>query len=184
MSSVVNSEVYAICEPRYARYDSLELRPTRWLSDVVARAAALVDENDARQISQHFDSTSHRNSPISGAIRVLNELIFIGDNWDDEGAKGYQAQTIRKAIVLLCTLDRSAREKSKTPIDAPVVGPAGEGSIDLYWKIARRTLLINIPASGEGASYYGEGELGDTVSGILSLQSPAPHISGWLTSNE
>ena len=60
------------------------------------------------------------------------------------------------------------------------VTPDGNGGADLYWKLPRRELLINIPAPTGPAPYYGDDYGSDKRKGTFFEPEQAADLMQWL----
>ncbi len=129
----------------------------------------------------HGDYRSAALLRVAGAVQRSRYLADLGDNWDGEGAKGYSRETwkrtaefaIRHANLMLTLLGAT--------MPPPSVGPADMGSIDLFWRLQGRTLLINFPADPKApATFYGETDSGSSTSGLIPPDGTRPDIIGWL----
>lgn len=115
------------------------------------------------------------------SIERSKAMLNIRDNWDGEGSPGYSEDTWKRAVNFLLSMRRIAREQFQTQIAAPVISPADQGSIDVFWRNSGRNLLINIPADPmQSASYYGERNPEDTVCGTARVNSERPDLVAWL----
>lgn len=93
---------------------------------------------------------------IQGAIQEAQTILELKDDWDGEGSLGYAASTLKRAseFVLDNALELWRSQRLHAP--APVIGPGPDGSIDIHWQLATRTLLINVPADiNKPATFYG-----------------------------
>ncbi|SRR6266508_4889465 len=109
-------------------------------------------------------------------------LLDMDDNWDNEGSKGYTRPTWERSATFLMKMVEWANLLDRH-LPVPMVAPADEGSIDLYWKTPNRRLLINFPAAkDQPATFYGEGESVDTTSGTLGDKTVRPDLVLWLAS--
>ncbi|HEX3103981.1 MAG TPA: hypothetical protein VHQ22_05995 [Terriglobales bacterium] len=68
------------------------------------------------------------------------------------------------------------------PIPIPDISPAGEGSIDVFWQVEGRELLMNFPAvESEPITYYGQTAAGDqTTAGRTTGAEERPDLIAWL----
>ena len=88
--------------------------------------------------------------------------------------------TLDRGHHLLGSIIRVAHDFFSDEIPLPAVGPAGRGSLDLHWRLADRSLLVNIPdEADQPIAYYGRSEAGGTLSGELRGDFLA-HIATWL----
>ncbi|MDQ2830728.1 MAG: hypothetical protein M3Y74_16985 [Chloroflexota bacterium] len=93
---------------------------------------------------------------IQRAIQEAQTILDLQDDWDGEGSAGYAASTLKRASEFV--LDNALRlwRSQRLHIPAPVIGPGPDGSIDIHWQLATRTLLVNVPANADKpATFYG-----------------------------
>lgn len=81
-------------------------------------------------------------------------LYALEDNYDAEGSLGHEKATWDKAVDLLRRLRAEYPE-----MYLPDIGPADQGSIDLWWNGASKVprhwnLLINVPRYGDPSYYF------------------------------
>jgi hypothetical protein len=94
------------------------------------------------------------------AIESSRRLLALGPSWDDADAKPIAFDTWSVATRLL----RDTVINCGGDVDVPIpnISPCSDGSIDLFWKLANFTLLINIKPSVNKSDFYGE-----TVDGLV-----------------
>jgi len=106
------------------------------------------------------------DDPLARSLDQSLWILELPDNWDDEGSIHYERATWERARDFLLSLAREARYCSARALPAPAINPAYAGSIDLFWDLEQRQLLVNIPADPtEAITFYGEDDFGTVVSG-------------------
>lgn len=110
----------------------------------------------------HFELTKDISLAIPARLESLmaelehsKYILDFRENWDDEGSKPYNPETLKAAIVFLCrylisTLDRCGS------LLLPKIYHGPEGSIDLLWDSESFSLLINIDVTGTIGQFSGE----------------------------
>ena len=133
---------------------------------------ALVGHIGTGEITVHIEtSVQFLVTLVSVKIFEAKERILIlEEDWDDEGCPAYQEKTIDAAAQFLYQLDSPSVTNVR-------IAPAGEGSIDLHWKMDKFELLINFHPDGS-VSYYGDDYNGNLIRGS---SCPKPGlISCWM----
>lgn len=122
---------------------------------------------------------------IGNQIEASRYMLALGDDWDNEGAPGYQLETWERASAFINdAVAGFVRLAGNTP-PVPRISHGPDGSIDILWASGDRELLINIPADGNQAGdFYGDtrGDRAATVKGTFSGTSPKAWLLIWLTS--
>jgi hypothetical protein len=133
------------------------------------------------------DSASISIEPFLGwrealdTVRSSRAILSLTDNWDSEGASGYLEATWTRATNYLLEVAKTARDVFGRRFPVPLVSPAQEGSIDLFWKLPQRTLLINVPAaSDERITFYGSSQDGNTIGGEIGAGPARSDLVEWL----
>lgn len=116
------------------------------------------------------------------AIKSSRSILDLEDDWDDEGAKGYQRSTWLRAITFLVEASEWSWEVLGEVVPTPKINPGPDGSIDLDWSLPGRELLINIPENGDQpAGFYGDdGNLGSPIEGKFNADESNGWIMAWL----
>lgn len=93
---------------------------------------------------------------VADAVENSRSMLDWPDNWDGEGSPAYSETTwYRAGIFLLGTAIRLWHDYV-VQIATPAVYNGPQGSIDVYWELADRKLLINVPQNPEEPiSFYG-----------------------------
>jgi len=120
-------------------------------------------------------------SAILVAIQKSRGITALHDDWDGEGAQGYDVQTWERATQFLLNQATFAHD-NRYSIGVPRIAPADHGSIDIHWTSEGRELLVNIPADpNELGTYFGQKRSGDTISGVVNIGAPRGDLVVWLT---
>lgn len=115
------------------------------------------------------------------AVGQASRITALGEDWDGEGSSGYQIGTLERAISGAEGLLRTALLRFGRVLPAPEINPAHEGSIDLFWQLEDRDLLINIPAPADApCSFFGEDIEGNTISGDAPILAKRIDLLAWL----
>lgn len=116
-------------------------------------------------VSEHSD-VNQALDQVDVAIAASQRILGLKDDWDAEGALGYQSATLRRATNLARSFCWLAIDKYLRQLSPPEIAPADRGTVDLLWRYQDRYLLINVPDAGASAySFYGESDDGETISG-------------------
>jgi hypothetical protein len=94
----------------------------------------------------------------------------------------YTEETWDRAVKLLRSLAHLFLQASGELLPVPTIGPASDGSIDLFWKLNGLTLLINTPTDpAKNSTFFGRRLEGSKISGVLDRNDVEPlHLTGWL----
>jgi hypothetical protein len=90
---------------------------------------------------------------MDAAIRDAAWIAELGDDWDGEGSPAVLANTWGRAVYILRNLANRAAEK-RLYLPPVQIAPNGHGSIDLFWTLNDRAVLINVPADLTEAPSY------------------------------
>lgn len=117
------------------------------------------------------------------AISSSHKIVDIEENWDSEGSPGYSERTWQRATSFVRNIARSFLNTSTiASIDPPSISPGPDGSIDIRWVSAKRTILINFPADeNTSADFFGHDKEQDSIKGTLDLASQNHWLLLWLT---
>lgn len=125
---------------------------------------------------------SNLTARVEEAIETSRYILTLGDNWDEEGSLGYAESTWKHATQFVRHAATLFINEHRRHIEPPKITPGPDGSIDVRWKGAKRTLLINFPANdAEPADFFGSDKGRDTIKGTLDLSSPNLWLLMWLT---
>jgi hypothetical protein len=129
-----------------------------------------------------------RSAPTPGegrlaeTLRKARELTGLADNWDDEGSLGYSIETWRRVRRFLLLQSSLSAKVFQMELPIPQINPADQGSMDVFWRLPRRQLLVNFPKQSESPiTYYGRDETGrNTVTGRTQDSDPRQDLVAWL----
>lgn len=79
----------------------------------------------------------------------MNKILELEDNWDGEGSKTYNAETLKRAKSFLISLIKDFWMLYNLKLDIPMIFPGIDGDIDIEWKNKKFQLLISIPEEVE-----------------------------------
>lgn len=71
---------------------------------------------------------------IAEEIEKSKYILALDDNWDDQGAPGYDFDAWRKAAIFLSELSTKIFNSYGQIIKTPKIYHGSNGSIDIYWK--------------------------------------------------
>jgi hypothetical protein len=112
----------------------------------------------------------------------INAADFILKIEDDSGVEDfvpYTRHTLARATGFLRRLMIHAHTANVIGTGVPRIGPAENGSVDLFWEKNDRTLLINFPAGQGFANYYGKKPKSE-ISGRFDPSESRPELVFWL----
>jgi hypothetical protein len=112
-------------------------------------------------------------------IKAAEFILNIQNDEELEDFVPYSRETLSRATNFLQRLMIHAHSANLVNTGVPRIGPAEHGSVDLYWEIGDRTLLINFPAHGSVANYYGKKPKNET-SGRIDPSGPIADLVVWL----
>jgi hypothetical protein len=105
---------------------------------------------------------------LESAITQAHWVTELESDWDDEDAPAITPATFARAKHVLGRFAERGSELHLT-VPVPSIAPGSKGSIDFFWELpSSRSLLINIPASGEESPSFS------------ALKSANPPLSGYL----
>lgn len=94
---------------------------------------------------------------VAEEIECSKSILELTDNWNDEGAIAVPEEILMRAIKLLVNYSKWIFENLHFPIEAPIITPLPDGSLDLKWKTSIARLLVNVKNSDKmEAHYYGD----------------------------
>jgi len=103
---------------------------------------------------------------IYKAIEKSKYILDLKENWDDEGAVGYDFDVWRKAVLFVSKLSTKIYKSYDQIIKPPKIYHGPKGSIDIYWENESFNLLINIPKTGLG-TFYGDNYKNNKSEGVF-----------------
>jgi hypothetical protein len=117
---------------------------------------------------------------IEEEIEAARFILKIEADPDTEDFIPYTEETFGRATEFLKRLVIPALAAGMTDIGSPRIGPADNGSIDLFWEKPDRTLLINFSSREPDATFYGKKEKSE-ISGRFDPSEARPELAVWLT---
>jgi hypothetical protein len=129
------------------------------------------------------NTTSPRDERgLDQALRKAHDLTKLADNWDDEGSPGYSPETWRRVKSFLLRQSSLATKVFRTDLPIPQINPADQGSIDVFWRLPKRQLLLNFPReTGSPITYHGRDETGrNTITGRTEENDARQDLVAWL----
>ena len=75
---------------------------------------------------------------LAETIQESRRILDLHDNWDHKGAVGYDESTWNRTTSYLRLLEHAYFDAYGAGIPAPLIGPADEGSIELFWNASKR----------------------------------------------
>jgi hypothetical protein len=116
---------------------------------------------------------------VEEEIRSSRYIIGLQNDYQEEDFVPYAETTWKRAIGFFRRMAIHAISCRFFDVKLPIVGPAGNGSIDIFWELPDRTLLINFPAGDVPATYYGV-KPGSEISGRIDPNFARPELILWL----
>ena len=114
-------------------------------------------------------------------IRAHN-LIKEADEVSDSEINYLSSETVARATSFVSQMVAAAESLLRV-LPLPRINPADEGSIDLYWELEDRDLLVNVPGDKkEDLTFFGESDVLGNLGGDVVGSIPAEHLVSWLTS--
>lgn len=119
---------------------------------------------------------------IRSAVCAARKLAEFRDDWDGEGSQGYSLRTWRRLRRFVLTQAFVSRSQFRAALPVPSINPADQGSLDAFWRLCDRQLLVNFPADETAPiTYYGQNSRGDnTISGRTTGRERRLDLVAWL----
>ncbi len=123
-----------------------------------------------------------RRDGIRTAVQSARALTELGENWDGEGSQGYSLNTWRRVKKFMVTHAFVSQSLFRATLPVPAINPADQGSMDVFWRLNDRQLLVNFPAEETAPiTYYGQNDRGDnTISGRTTGRERRLDLVAWL----
>jgi len=112
-------------------------------------------------------------------IKSANYIVEIKSGPEPEGYVPYARETLARATDFLRRLMIHAHTANVIGTGVPRIGPAEDGSIDLFWEKDDRTLLVNFPAGESIGNYCGKKPKSE-ISGRFDPSESRPELVFWL----
>jgi hypothetical protein len=116
---------------------------------------------------------------MEAEIKAADFVLGIQNDSELEDFVPYARETLSRATSFLRRLMIHAHTANLINTGVPRIGPADQGSIDLYWEMGDRTLLINFLANESIANYYGRKPKSE-ISGRFDPSEPRAELVFWL----
>jgi len=125
---------------------------------------------------------STTSKTLEDAIAASRSILEIQVNPDEGVTTPYSEETWQRAIKLLREMSDLFWQAASEPLPAPAIGPATDGSLDLFWELVDLTLLINVTADqSKHVTFFGRRLRNSKISGVLDQDDAQPrHLTGWL----
>ena len=119
---------------------------------------------------------------LDQALRKAHDLTKLADNWDDEGSLGYSPETWKRVKGFLLLQSSLSTRIFRRDLPTPQINPADQGSIDVFWRLPKRRLLLNFPRQPDSPiTYHGRDESGkNTITGRTEDGDPRQDLVAWL----
>jgi hypothetical protein len=123
-----------------------------------------------------------RRDDIGSAVRAARVFAELGEDWDGEGSQGYSLNTWKRVKRFVLTHASVSESRFRVTLPVPTINPADQGSLDVFWCLSDRQLLINFPADETAPiTYYGQNSQGDnTISGRTAGREHRLDLVAWL----
>ncbi len=109
-------------------------------------------------------------------------ILGLRDNWDGEGAKGYQAETWDRATEFVKNLSYQTWKCTQKILPPPEILPGPHGSIDVHWKTPNIDLLLNVPEDEtEPATFSADDYKENSSKGTFDLKQMNQVLLFWVT---
>ena len=113
-------------------------------------------------------------------IEASRYILQLANDFDEDDFQGYSEDTWKEATNFLRRLVVHAASSNFFTLIMPALSGASQGSIDLFWEMEDRTLLLNFPSGASSkATFYGQ-KPGFELSGRIEKDKPVPELIIWL----
>jgi hypothetical protein len=126
---------------------------------------------------------SEEERAIEAEIEAAKFMLSIKGDLESDAFVPYTAETLSRVTGFLRRLMIYAEGCNLGGFPTPQIGPADQGSIDLYWEAHDRSLLINFSALHNSASFYGKKPKSE-ISGKFEPSEARPELAFWLVDYE
>jgi len=119
---------------------------------------------------------------IRSAVQSARELTELGENWDGEGSRGYSLNTWKRVKRFVLRQAALSESLLRATLPVPAINPADQASLDVFWQLSDRQLLVNFPADENAPiTYYGQNSAGNnTISGRTTGREHRLDLVAWL----
>lgn len=116
--------------------------------------------------SSTTENPNDNSTAIDQAIESSRDLL---EACDEDGLPVAAKRAWERAVELLSSYAKQARDNFNLAIDAPEILPGPDQSIDLYWNRPKYEMLINVPVDrNEIPTYYGDDRRGNSIKGTIA----------------
>lgn len=135
-----------------------------------------------RRMAQRAAEVRNLITSIEQSIEASRKILDIEENWDGEGSPAYDESTWKHAAEFVRRTAIPFVTRYQKKIQPPRITPGPDGSVDVRWIAAKRTMLLNFQA-GENvlADFFGHDQGQDIIKGTLDLTSENQWLLLWLT---
>ena len=140
-----------------------------------------VDFESSRRRSQN--STVEFSGFESKLLEAAEKLVRLPDDWDDDGGTTYSSVHAERVVRFVRTIIESNPLHARRLDLLPRISPGPGTSIDVFWQLPKRELLLNFPSDVSGfVTYSGEALGGEQaeIRGVLDTQYPNEWLAAWL----
>ncbi len=110
-----------------------------------------------------------------------DEILKLRFNWDGEGSKAYNSETLKRLKSFLISLIQDFWILYNLELDIPMIFPGIHGDIDIEWKNDKFQLLISIPENKENlAGLYGSDYAEDEIEIDFDINKTNSRLLSWL----
>ena len=90
--------------------------------------------------------------------KSIEHLLSLKEDWDDEGAKSFEQETIDKALNYIPKIEKTIKELWNLDLRVKYFNPVPDGSIDIELRNDKKDyhLLFNIPQGNDLPTFSGE----------------------------
>ncbi|MEP6756536.1 MAG: hypothetical protein ABJA67_13605, partial [Chthonomonadales bacterium] len=123
-------------------------------------------------LDESWNPTSDFDQTINNIICKSKWILDLEDDWDGEGSLSYSEETFVAVHRFIRDYASVMYSKRLSQFVLPQISPAHESSIDVFWHIDNRMLLINFSTNNpvEPKFYGNSGSV--THEGSFSLDQP------------
>lgn len=109
-------------------------------------------------------------SYLLASIEKSKSILFLEDNWDDDGSERYEEATWSASVKFLLDYAKTLYQDFNVEISAPKIYPGPKGSIDIMWEVEKYRLVVNINKNGEDAMFYADNYKDQITEGVFKLK--------------
>jgi hypothetical protein len=176
--------------PRRTRWTTAEDRssPRMWVVHEPTRAdwVARLAQTSARiqrmfeRARSHTDRVPPQLASLEAAIEAARREFASFRQEDEEALVPPEMATFERTAAFLMRSAAWLLERDGVVLEAPVLTPGPEGSIDILWRSQETELLVNIPPGRSEADFYGDTKDGLRIKGTFNPDIHHSGILSWL----